>query len=386
MAIALVAHTAAGSAGGNTVTTSGITTSGANLLIVMVSEGASENPVTAGLSDSNSNTWTALTSQNTSSTSGALFYCLNPTVGAGHTFTFTHSSFFPGIAVLAFSGVNTAGTDGQSGATGDGLHASLQPGSITPSAANDLFVTGLGYGASRTMAIDSSFTITDQIDFLASGGNEGIAAAYKIKSSDSTAENPTWSWTTNLGNVVAVMVAFKAAGASPSPFFTTTADLPQPAKPSILNLTWLQQAQLVPPAGTPITPGIFPNPALAKPFHFGYSDYYVEDVSVPFLGNTSTNFPNPFPVKVGGQSWVFTPLGATLQPIPPPPFFGNASANPTLTVPRQPSTWLVNLLESTLQPIPPPVTKPVGFTLVITQRGAWTLGIYRNKSWTTTIQ
>lgn len=383
MAISLLSHTIAGSANLNNVTTGAISTTGASLLVVIVSESA-ESPVAAALTDSSSNTWTRLTTQSTGvAVASAIFYVLAPTTSGSHTFTYTHTGFAPSIAVLAFSGVDTAGFDSQSGAIGDGTQTTQQPGSITPTGSSDVFITGIAWGASRTMAIDSSFTITDQIDYLAAGDNLALGAAYKISS---VAENPTWSWTTAM-TPACVMATFKAASSGgTNPFFVTTADVPPPLPPSSIHRTWTQKAQLVPPSGTPATPPIFPNPAPAKPFHFGYIDYYVEDTSVPFLGNTSTTFPNPNLKGLAPQTWLFTPLGSILQPPAPVPFFGLTDPNPRIYLARTAPTWLVNLLSSTLAPIPPAVTTPVGFVLRVRQAQGLTLNIVQSQHWTTTIQ
>jgi hypothetical protein len=216
--MSLIAHTSAGSAGGNTITTSAIDTTGATLIVVCVSEtsGVINTPT-----DSKSNTYTPLTNRDTgASVAVRLFYCENPTAGSGHTFSYTHNSAFPAIAVQAHGGTLTASSlNTETGATGAAV-TSIQPGSISPAAASDLFVTGLSFGASRVVSIDSSFTISDQVDYLSAGGNFGIGMAYK---SSGTAENPTWSWTPALSPAVA-MASFKEAsgGAGPSSQATLT--------------------------------------------------------------------------------------------------------------------------------------------------------------------
>src|ERR1039458_7307067 len=100
MAFSLVTH-AIGSA--SDTATPAATTTGSTLILV-----ASVSAFATGLgtlSDSKSNTWTALT---TWGAVGPYFvrmsYCLNPTVGTGHTFSTTGTSGNPGIAMIAFSG------------------------------------------------------------------------------------------------------------------------------------------------------------------------------------------------------------------------------------------------------------------------------------------
>lgn len=183
MAIALVAHAGAASANSSTATTAGIDTTGANLLVASIAfiDFGGSNVVT----DSNGNTWTALTEFGGSGASRAekMFYCVNPTVGAGHTFT--GSAPFPSVCVAAFSGADSTPFDQESGAVG-----SVQPGSITPAGDNELFVTGIACTDAGTQTIDQGFSVTDSVGNGAN--NIGCALAYLIQTTGA-AQNPSWN-------------------------------------------------------------------------------------------------------------------------------------------------------------------------------------------------
>ncbi len=206
MAFSLVAHSGAASVSGAAVTTSGIDTSGADLIVVAISQLG----IGGTLTDSKSNTWTALTAQGGAgfTRAGQLFYCASPTVGSGHTFTFTcgGSGFFCGICVEAFSGVDT-GTpfDAESGAAG----GVPQPGSITPAGANELFVAGLEHGDATSESVDSGFTITD--DIPNAGNAIGCSMSYLIETT-ATAQNPTWSPANSPRPTMAAFVAAAGGG------------------------------------------------------------------------------------------------------------------------------------------------------------------------------
>lgn len=207
-AIAHVVSTAAGSVGGAPVTTGAIDTTGANLIVVSVSF---YNTTAPALTDSKGNTWTALTARTTATNPGVrLFYCYNPTVGSGHTFTATQAVSFPTIGVSAFSGVAASPFDQESGASTSGAGTTYQPGSITPSENNCLLVTTVSTNTT-THTINSSFVIGGTVD--QSGGNHmGGGIAYKIQTT-AGAENPTWSYTASSSRAAA-MASFKAAATS----------------------------------------------------------------------------------------------------------------------------------------------------------------------------
>jgi len=209
---ALVAHTVAASAAGNGFTTSAIDTSGADLIVLSI--GYYNGINTATVSDSKSNTWTALTQRvATNNCAHRLFYCASPTVGTGHTFTLTGNSTFGAMQVQAFSGAAASPYVSENGATA-GSGTSLQTGSLTPAENNALLVSGAcireAANPGDTLSINSSFSISDSQIGVASQ-NLGSAMAYKIQEARG-AENPTWSWQ-NTDQVATGIAVFNSIGA-----------------------------------------------------------------------------------------------------------------------------------------------------------------------------
>jgi hypothetical protein len=209
MAIALVANTlkAPGANGG---VTDAIDTTGATLLVMVLSAGNA-----AGLggtpTDSKGNTWTPRTGYS-SGANGAVktFYAENPVVGSGHTFTYSRASSFPVIMILAFSGtVLTSVYDVENGA-GQVGGTTLQTGNASPSVNNEVLIAGTGIeGTGRTATINSSFT--GLIGIAGDGATRmGGYAAYLIQTSAS-AVNPTWTYSGAVTRVAANITTFKAA-------------------------------------------------------------------------------------------------------------------------------------------------------------------------------
>lgn len=203
--IALVASLLEGSGTGNTFTSGAIDSTGATLLVVAASWSTAAGGGT--LTDSKGNTWVGLTAK-VASFSIQIYYVKNPTVGSGHTFTWTAAGAdLPTLGIMAFDETDiTANADGENGSA-PGVITTIQPGSVTPSVDNCVLVTALtGAGAGPT--IDSSFTVIDAEGFVG-GQHSPLAIAYKVQTT-AGAENPTW--TTNVGfgtDNCAVIAAFK---------------------------------------------------------------------------------------------------------------------------------------------------------------------------------
>lgn len=208
-------------------TTSPIDTTGANLIVVAISDYAIQ-PASI-LSDSKSNTWNALTPAIGSAPyeRTTLYYCYNPTVGAGHTFTATSPSGFtyPSINVSAWSGSAASPFDVENGGGSPGV-SSIQAGSITPSANGELIIAANCFEHTAAWSIDSGFTITDQ-DVYGGGNNFGGAMAYFVQTT-AAAINPTWT-NSQSNNVSAAIASFKVSGAPPA------------ATPTPINLLMQQQ-------------------------------------------------------------------------------------------------------------------------------------------------
>lgn len=210
MAYSLIANTGTGSVDGNTVTTAGINTTGANLLVVVLSD---FDDGTTTLQDSRTNTWTGLTARRAADgTRVRIYYVASPSVGAAHTFTATKDTnqTFPGLCVAAFSGGHTAPFDQQNGGTTAGA-TTLQTGSVTPSENNELLIAGISFFSSDPATINSAFNIANALDVDDfGGGSMGCALAYQIQTT-ATARNPTWTILTSAA--AAAIATFKESAA-----------------------------------------------------------------------------------------------------------------------------------------------------------------------------
>lgn len=207
MAYALGNHTIARSGIGDNVTSGAIDTTGADLIIVHV---AGLPSVTLTLSDSQSNSWTALTKNSgVGNFGGQIYYKQAPTTNASHTFTISSTGGFPSVVVAAFSGSVATPFDVENQNT-TGFGTSVQVGSVTPGQANSLIISSITFSSNETHSIDSSFTVTDQQGNT--GNGLGCGLAYLIQGAAS-AVNPTWSWASGSSGV-ALDAVFKPGAAS----------------------------------------------------------------------------------------------------------------------------------------------------------------------------
>ena len=211
----LLAHTVKGGAGAASYTTTGIDTTGADLILVIVAYffGAS-----VSLSDSNGNSWSPRTAYSGNSTTVIqILYSQAPVVGAGHTFTPNISGGFSSCSVLAFSGSKASPFDVENGHGGAG-GTSQQPGSITPTVTNDLLILAAAFGSGISASAptaDSGFSSAVDFHQGASGVDFGIADFW-LADSAASAVNPTVSWSGAADNAVTI-AAFKAAPVVPTP-------------------------------------------------------------------------------------------------------------------------------------------------------------------------
>ena len=187
----LVVSTAQNLASG-TQTTTGIDTTGANLIVVVATSYLSSNTPT----DNKGNTYTALTGGE-AAIRQRMFYCASPTVGTGHTFTQT-SGYGADLLVLAFSGMSSTPLDQQNYTESSGTSASS--GSITTSQANTIIVTSASGYANAPSSVSGSITIQ---------GSTGISAVgYKVLTATTTI-NPTWTFGSSQTETSAKVVSFK---------------------------------------------------------------------------------------------------------------------------------------------------------------------------------
>jgi hypothetical protein len=208
MAIALVAETDdEGGSGGATL--SAIDTTGASLLIAVLSCWAGGVSAATVPTDSKSNTWTALTARGGAAAWTRIFYSVNPSVGTGHTMTWSDASSFPVQYFAAFSGVDTSSPfDQQNGATGN---APLSTGAVVPSTDGQLIITGFSWdGSSGGITGPSGYTALGSYEYESGGSNEGAWAGYLIQTT-AASTNPELGLVNGRASAGAV-ATFKAAG------------------------------------------------------------------------------------------------------------------------------------------------------------------------------
>lgn len=179
----IVSHLIQGSTNSNGFTSTSINTTGADEIIFFV--GANDNTPT--VSDSNSNTWSAIGNTLVGDNIAA-FHCHNPTVGAGHTFTVTATSKSPCIAVIAISGTNSSPVD-QNFGTGISGGVTSWPAPWVMQKAYEFYICAMVYGTGTyTLTPNNSFTILDQDDGVV-GNHLGLVTAYNNNNTSSDVLN-----------------------------------------------------------------------------------------------------------------------------------------------------------------------------------------------------
>jgi hypothetical protein len=222
VAIAVVSSVSAGSTAGATVTTGSIDTSGASLLVAVVSDycGAGVNAST--VTDSKSNTWTPLTEgvDTTDVTRCRISYAINPTVGSGHTFSTANGDLaYPTICVIAVSGAATSTPFDVQNIDGDNnVSAINHTAGVTPTTDGQIVIAGVCLGTTSAASIDGGFTLLESEAFDDSDHFAG-ALAYLIQTT-ATAANPTWTFTGSAAYAASAIATFKAAaGGGGSPWY-----------------------------------------------------------------------------------------------------------------------------------------------------------------------
>lgn len=205
-----LAHAHAGGANGGT--TGSIDTTGADLFVLTACWfTGTTSDVT--ISDSKGNPiWLPLGKYLSADHALALgvFYCPQPTVGSGHTFTASGTSSFVSFDITAWSGSALSPFDNIAGTAGAGSNSatSLSTGSLTPSQDNSLIVSAMGSSATTgSFSVNSGLTISDQ-QLSVGGAREGSAQAYLIQGA-AAAINPQWSQ--NNAYLVVAVAAFMPA-------------------------------------------------------------------------------------------------------------------------------------------------------------------------------
>ena len=219
--IALVSGTATGAICSNTCSTlttaTGVTTTGATLLVLGAHYYYSANSTKISVSNSAGcpNSWQKLTTYGVNGSNGyaQIWYCYGPTTGTADKYTISESGgvvdYFS-INVVAFSGTATTSSVFQSGSDAGATSSSgatIQPGSVTPNATGDLVITLVSSGdsAAPSVSVNDSFTSQSYQD---NGKDMDGGLAYLVDG-NTNGINPTWtiSGDTHLAASIAIFVA-----------------------------------------------------------------------------------------------------------------------------------------------------------------------------------
>jgi hypothetical protein len=205
---------ATGTTSSNAATTGSLDTTGCDFFALIGTSLSETTPL--AITDSKSNSWNALTLYpiNSNNRSIQIHWSRPTSVGTGHTFTGTLSGQFPGIVVMGFSGSDASPYDGtENGNAPGGTVTTRQPGSITPSQADCLLITGamLDLHTGANPDIGGGFTLGAFLPFT-SGQSVATGGAYLIQTTANPA-NPTWSWS-GAQLAAANIAAFRAAAAT----------------------------------------------------------------------------------------------------------------------------------------------------------------------------
>lgn len=199
----------------NSVTTGAGDMAGANgsggLLMQCVSY--SSSGTLSSVTDDSSNVYTALTAEcGVGGQCINIYYKASPVADSSMTFTVSGTSIFPSVVAMGFSGMHATPMD-QEAAGGSVEGTTVQPGSITPSEANELLLTCAAFNAGVYTINSPYVNSVYQIAFL--GGNHyGVAGTYFIQGA-AAAVNPTWTSDTS-AHIAAHQASFKAAASATS--------------------------------------------------------------------------------------------------------------------------------------------------------------------------
>jgi len=194
------------------VTTTGIDTSGATLIIVTIStfRGAGA-PIAPTDNKGNSPYAATVEAEAGGGPTISSWYFFNPTVGTGHTFTYTQTTSFPSIIVTAFSGAASSPYDQHNTNSSSTLSGTvtMQPGSVTPSTNGQLILTAINaFIASSSPTIDSGFSTPIFVKSIVPGNTYSTAVSYLIQNT-AAAVNPTWTFTPGGANAATIITTYK---------------------------------------------------------------------------------------------------------------------------------------------------------------------------------
>jgi hypothetical protein len=191
MAFSLVASTHKQSVDGTTsVTTTGIDTTGAKLLVVTV---MANGGGTYAVSDSKGNGYIGRVKRSVGAQQCREFFCTAPVVGASHTVTVTNSNAFPYVTFSSWTATGLIVPEFENAGT-TGNATTVNSGSLTPVASNRLILAGFGEDAAITGLSVSGGSLAIVHQQAGSGSNRGGALAYEVQTTASS-RTATWTWT-----------------------------------------------------------------------------------------------------------------------------------------------------------------------------------------------
>jgi len=169
----------AGSTDENTVTTGPYNTTTAKLIVI--AEATTFGAVTP--TDSKSNTWTQIIGEPSfGSAYCSLWYCLNPTTDAAHTFSASTVNTHPTLGVFAFTGLVSGALDQHNGSfNASGGATTVSTGAITPSGDGYLIVANASYDSGTSSSWDSGLGGALNKGWIIFQ-NTGLGVAFKAQS------------------------------------------------------------------------------------------------------------------------------------------------------------------------------------------------------------
>lgn len=206
----LLGYITAASANSNSATTAGLDTSDSDLIVLAVGyDGGAGTPT---VTDSKGNSWSPLTVRGTGSPTLCLYYCVNPTVGAGHTFSATLTSGKPTISALAFIGATNTPFDQENGTASTG-NITAHTGSITPSEDGVMLVAVVvvtSTAAQNGRIDDGDFVRASEV--FASATNYYLATYCGVQQV-AAAVNPSIVWGATADYAISI-TSFKSTGSA----------------------------------------------------------------------------------------------------------------------------------------------------------------------------
>lgn len=195
-------------AGLDSVTTAALDSTGASLLVAVVS---CQDLYVDAITDNQGNTWTELTSYTNADPKVRTFYVKNPTTNAAHTVTApnTTGQVIGSVFFAAFSGTELGAFTPQQNGNNSAGATTIATGAVTPNTDNSLVIAAIGInGAGLPITMDSGFTVIESADFVGSQSYGGALGWKVVPTIASTGVNIT---RTNVNNQAATIVSFDAA-------------------------------------------------------------------------------------------------------------------------------------------------------------------------------